>query len=59
MSILFRGFGCILFPPLQSELSLEPCCVIAAFIILPFLSQSGVYLPSSVDIVQSTFKPLD
>lgn len=42
----FGGIGCILFFPRQSELSLESSCAIAAFIILPFLSQSGVYLPS-------------
>lgn len=53
----FGGIGCILFFPLQSELSLESSCVIAAFIILPFLSQSGIYRPSNVDIVQSTLKP--
>jgi len=56
VSILQGGWLYFIFSP-QFEFDLEACCVIAAFIILAFLSHSGVYLPSSADIVQSTFKP--
>lgn len=45
-----------IFSP-QFEFILEACCALTAFILLSFLSQSGVYLTSSVNIFQSAFKP--